>query len=489
MKTYRFALLRSTLLLITFAWALVVQPAWASRDARLPDLGGGGSSIVSPNEERELGTAWLRLYRAHVPTSTDPFIQAYLEQLLQRLSVHADLNHRDLELVVVNSPALNAFAVPGGIIGVNTGLFLHAQNEQQLSSVLAHELAHLSQRHYARGLERQKNAMLPNMAALLAGLVIAATAGGDAGMAAIAATQAGALDQQLRFSRQMEQEADRLGMGIMAKAGMDPYAMGDMFEAMLRSTRFSRRPPEFLMSHPVTESRISDARLRAERYPRREQQEMDLMFHLVRARIVLAHENNPQQAVRRFMDEMEGSVFPAEAARYGLVLALTKTHELERARETLQPLLESSPHNSAYITAAADIEAAEERFDKALPLLHSALERTPDSHPLNVRYAEMLMTAGRYGLGESVLEKHVKRRPGDPYLWYLLAETHGLAGHILQVHTARAEYFVLVGLFDKAEIQLKNALARVEESDTRKRAELNERLKEVRDLKEKNPLR
>lgn len=474
---------RSLLLFLTLSLTLGAPSGWAARDLALPDLGDASSGLVSPAQERELGEAWLRLYRSQVPTSTDPFIYEYLEQLLHRLSLHSDLTHRQLELVVVNNPAMNAFAVPGGVIGVNTGLFLYAQNEHQLSSVLAHELAHLSQRHYARRVEREKNASIPNMAALLAGMVLAATAGGEAGMAAISAVQASAIERQLRFSRQMEQEADRIGMGILSDAGMDPYAMSDMFDIMLRATRYSRRPPEFLLSHPVTESRVADSRVRAGRYPRG-QYDSDLGFHLVRARITLAHATNPQHAVRRFTDELEGDSLSRDAARYGLTLALIKTNQLDKAKEALAPLLESSPHNSAYVVAAADIEAAAQQHDKALSILRTALKRTPDSHPLNVRYGELLMAAGQYLLGESVLDAHTKRRPNDPYVWYLLAEINGLAGHILEVHKARSEYFILVGLFDKAEIQLKNALALLDENDTRERARLEEKLSDVRNLKE-----
>ena len=478
MNTYR-----STILLLGLLWVLGVQPVWAATDLRLPDLGGASSGLVSPAEEQELGQAWLRLYRSQVPTSSDPFIRDYVEQLLRRLSLHSELEHRNLDLVVAENPTLNAFAVPGGVIGVNTGIFLFAQSEQQLSSILAHELAHLSQRHYARRVEAQKNASIPTMAALLAGMILAATAGGDAGMAAITAVQASSIERQLRFSRQMEQEADRIGMTTMVEAGMDPYAMAEMFDVMLRATRYSRRPPAFLLSHPVTENRIADARLRAERYPK-SQHPRDLQFYLIRARVILAHANNPQQVVRRFMDEMQGDTLSREAARYGLTLALTKTNDLDKASETLQPLLEQSPTNPAYIVAAADIEAARQRFDRALPILRDALKRTPDSHPLNVRYAEMLMSAGRYSLGESVLEAHVKRRPKDPYVWYLLAEMYGLAGHIFEVHQTRAEYFILMGLFDKADIQLKNALALVDETDERTRARINERLKDVEELRE-----
>lgn len=175
----------------------------AAAEIELPMLGDTSSSMISPVQERVLGQKWLRLYRSQVPTSSDPLIIDYLEKLLDRLAAHSQLENKDLELVLVQNNTLNAFAVPGGIIGVHTGLLSYARTENQLASVLAHELAHLSQRHYARQLEQQKNMTAPFYAGMLASLVLLATSGSsDAGMAALATTQAAALDAQLRFSRQ-----------------------------------------------------------------------------------------------------------------------------------------------------------------------------------------------------------------------------------------------------------------------------------------------
>src|SRR5690606_25881880 len=171
------------------------------------------------------------------------------------------------EFVLLDSNQLNAFAAPGGIIGVNGGLFLHAQTEAEYASVLAHELAHLSQRHFARGLEAQQRMALPLMAALLAGVVAAAAGAGDAGMAAILSAQAAAMQEQRRFSRQNEQEADRIGLINLERAGYDPNAMPRMFERLMRQYRFDRKPPEFLLTHPVSESRVADTRNRAEQMP------------------------------------------------------------------------------------------------------------------------------------------------------------------------------------------------------------------------------
>ena len=236
--------------------------------APLPDLGDASSAIVSPDQEYRLGRAWLRQLRAQVPLIHDPLIYDYLYNLVYRLASASDIERPDIALVVINNAAINAFAVPGGVMGLNGGLLLNARTEDEVGGVIAHELAHLSQRHFARGVERSQQNSWAGLAALLASIAIAATAGGEAGMAALATTQAASIDAQLRFSRANEQEADRIGMQTLVRADMNPAAMADFFEALQRSMRYyGDLPPEFLLTHPVTESRITDARARAAPWP------------------------------------------------------------------------------------------------------------------------------------------------------------------------------------------------------------------------------
>ena len=238
-------------------------------ELKLPNLGESSTSLFSPEQEYKLGRAWLRMFRSQVPTMEDPMVHDYLESLLYTLVTHSELQDRRIELVVVDNPVLNAFAVPGGVIGIHTGLMLYAQSEDELATVLAHEIAHLSQRHFSRGVEQQKKQQPLTLAGMLAGLVLIATTGGSAGLAALSASQAAAIESQMRFSRSSEQEADRIGMQTLVAADMDPHAAPAMFERMLAATRYSggSRTPEFLRTHPLSESRIADTRNRA-RQPR-----------------------------------------------------------------------------------------------------------------------------------------------------------------------------------------------------------------------------
>ena len=467
------------LFVLTLCLILPVNPVNAA-DLDLPDLGDASAGLITPAAEYELGQQWLMAYRSQMPTSADPFIQSYVEQLVSRLATYSDLRDLRLDVLVIENPTLNAFAVPGGIIGINTGLFRYAQNEQQFSSVIAHELAHLSQRHYARKVQEQQKNSVGYLAAMLASIAIAATTDGDAGIAAISATQAAAIDAQLRFSRYMEAEADRIGMETMIRAEMDPYAMPGMFEEMLSATRYQRRPPEFLLTHPVTESRISDSKLRAQQYPKK-YYAPNLEYELVKVRAGLVHEKNFREAERNFRILIENSDSFNEVAHYGLALSLTKQRRLEDARKEIIHLLQYDADNLFYVAAFAEIEAERGNFDNAIAVIKNKLGSYPNHHALNVRLAEIYMKASRYKECETLLKAHVERRPKDDYVWYLLAEVHGLAGNILDVHLARAEYFILNGIFPKAEIQLVNALKRVE-NDRQLKAKVEQRLADVRKL-------
>ncbi|WP_339897868.1 M48 family metalloprotease [uncultured Gilvimarinus sp.] len=467
---------------LSLVLSLLLALPYAGRadELNLPDFGDTSSGIVSYQEEKRLGQLFMRSYRAQVPTSDDPLLITYLRELIGQLAQYSQLNNRNFELIVVENPTMNAFAAPGNVIGVHTGLFTYSQNEAQLASVLTHELAHLSQRHYARRLEQQRNMTIPFYTALLASLVLAAS-GSDGGMAAMAATQAAAADAQLRFSRQNEQEADRLGIDTLIDAGYDPHAAPEMFEQMLRASRYSRRPPDFLLTHPVTESRVADARSRAMRYPRDRMKQDSLDFQLMRARVRVLQAETAQQAIGIFQSELDGNNTTPDASRYGLALAYSRTGDAKEAAKALAPLLQKDPNRLVYQVMDIDVDLAAKDYDTALDKLRNGLRRLPNYYPFNVRYAEALMNSGRYQSGADFLSQYVRKESEDPYMWYLLAEVNGLAGDVLGVHEARAEYFIQVGIYDRAMVQLRNAL-KLAKNDSHRSAILQERLRYVERL-------
>ncbi|ATR82216.1 peptidase M48 [Pseudomonas sp. FFUP_PS_473] len=444
--------LRPTLLTLA---CLLALPSHADD---LPSLGDASSAIVSPQQEHQLGRAWLSLLRGNVGQLSDPQLKDYVETSVYRLAETSQLQDRRLEFILIDSKELNAFAAPGGIVGVNGGLFLNAQNEGEYASVLAHELAHLSQRHFARGVEAQQRMQLPMMAALLAGIVVAASGAGDAGIAAIAGSQAAAIQEQRRFSRQNEQEADRIGIINLEKAGYDPRNMPSMFERLMRQYRFDAKPPEFLLTHPVTESRIADTRNRAEQAPAGGTED-SLRYQLMRSRVQLTYEGTPGLAAKRFRAMLEENP-TLDAARYGLAIAQTKGGQLNEARENLKPLLAKAPNDITYNLAQIDLDITNNRLADAEQRVTKMLTLYPGSYPLQQARADVLLKLNRPAEAEKALDGLLKNRPDDPDVWYEVAEARGLSGNTIGLHQARAEYFALVGDYDQAIQQLDYAKRR-----------------------------
>jgi beta-barrel assembly-enhancing protease len=434
---------------------LLCVPAAGPASNRLPELGDRSSAVVSPEMEQRIGQQLLRQVRAQLPTADDPLLKYYTEMLLYRLAEHSELNQRNLSMVLIDSPQINAFAAPGGVIGVNLGLYLTAHNVHEFSGVLAHELAHLSQRHFARTIEMQQRQALPYVAAMLASILIAAATGTDAGIAAMGATQAATQMSQLSHSRAWEQEADRIGIRTMAAAGMDPNAMATMFERMQRAHRHSARPPEFLLTHPVTESRIADARNRAAGMPRREYQDSE-DFQLMKSRAMVHYASTPAAGVQQFRDAMDRTG-GAAAARYGLALALAKAGQTEEAVEIARELYEQRPGSILVAASYADLLRMADRTAAALDVLDGQLRRHPDNKPLSLIQARVLSQDGAHDRAAAVLQRQAARHPSDHDIWYELAETAGLAGNIFGVHQARAEYFLLVGNLRSALQHLEHA--------------------------------
>jgi predicted Zn-dependent protease len=457
----------------------------ASEELKLPNLGESSTSLFSAEFEHQIGRAWLRAFRRQAPTVDDPLLQDYLETLIYKLVNHSKLEDRRIEVVIVDNPTINAFAVPGGVIGIHNGLLMYAQSEDELATVLAHEIAHLSQRHFSRGVEHQKNQQPFTYAAMLASLVLLATVGGDAGMAAMSATQAVTMDSALRYSRGNESEADRVGMQTMVDAGLDPRAAPAMFNRMLQASRYAggNRMPEFMRTHPLSENRIADTSNRARQYPK-QIRPPNLGFQLMRARVANHLADTPAEAIQKFRGELDGSPVSKEAAHYGLVLALTDAGRPDEASLELDSIWSKDSDRIEYIIADAEIQLARNQPEAAVNKLTAQLRLSPGNHALTMTYAKALMEAQQAHVAEEVLVAQSKINVGDPGLWYLLAEIQGLSGNIIGVHRSRAEYFILTGNLNQAEKQLTYAL-KLTHTDYVTTAKINQRIRDIGDLRHK----
>jgi len=447
-----------------------------SRD--LPVLGDASSSLISPDMERSIGEQFLKQLHASLPTISDPLLKYYITTSLADLAQHSELRDSLLQVVVIDSDDINAFAAPGGVVGVNLGLMLYAEDVHEYSSVLAHELAHLSQRHFARGVEEQRAQTLPTIASLIAAIMVGVLGGGDAGIAAISASQAMAQSSQLKYSRTREQEADRVGLNTMAQADLDPNGMSRMFERMQRAYRFSRRPPEFLLTHPLSEARISDAKLQAQAYGVRRYED-SLDYALMRNRAIIHYMDSPQDAVKEYEQEVRDDP-ESIPARYGLAIALSRAGEHSQALAIGDALFTENPRKILYIAALGEFLIAAEKYDQAEKLLSHNLAINPDNAPLAMLYADALTKAGNFGSAEAVLTRQSLVRPDDVDVWYDLAEVSGLAGNIIGVHRARAEYFALHGAYQQAIQHLEYARRLADRGNSPLVARLDQRIDDFR---------
>ncbi len=456
------ALLTSLACLLLACLLLVTTTArgQASGEASLPSIGGVGGGLISEQQENDIGRQVMISIRRSASQIEDPLVYDYLSAVIYRLVPSAPLENRDLTLALIDSPAINAFAVPGNIVGVNGGLFLNAENEQQFASVLAHELAHLSQRHFARRMEQQKMSAPLQIAGMLAGIVLTAVTQSDIGIAAIAGTQAMAVQNMLAYSRSHEQEADRVGLDILASAGMDPKGMPEMFQIMMRQNRLQgNQVPEYLSTHPLTQSRVSDTLSRAKQYSE-ENYTDSLEYHLIRARLQVRYARSADIAVDTFRSYLEQATPTPEnssALRYGLAVALLSNNQPQQAESRLRALLEHNPGRITYLVTLAEALTNQQQFDEARKIMQAALTRNPGNYPITDRLATIEIEAGNAERAVDHLKQLTRQLPNREYLWLGLAEAEGMARNIVGVHRARAEYNILIGDLEAAVAQLRQA--------------------------------
>ena len=464
---------------------LSIAPAVRADNIALPDIGASAGRLITPEEERKLGRQFMRSVRRSLPVMDDPLLVEYIEGLGQRLASQADEGRRNFYFFLIDQPVINAFAGPGGHIGVYSGLILATESESELASVVAHEIAHVTQDHLVRAFESASQMSAPTAALLLAAILLGSAVSGDLGMAAAAGIQAAAIQQQLNFTRQNEKEADRVGIKTLAQADFDPNAMPVFFERMARASRlYENNAPEFLRTHPVTTDRIADALGRAGAFAYRQRQE-DLNYFLLRAILRERSFSNPKQAVTHFAGTLkQGRYRQEDAERYGYALALLRDHQAKKARPEARRLIAKAPTNIAYVLLDARIKAQLGQVDKALKSVSTALELFPGNYSLTQYFAELSLEHGQPGKAEKALERALKRRPDEPALYKLRSRAEAAQGNRADAHRYLAEAHYLNGQLERAKQQLEVAL-RGEQFDFYDAAKLQAKLEDIKsELKE-----
>lgn len=428
-----------------------------AQDIQLPDIGDPSRAVFSTLAEQQVGQAFMREIRSQVDVVNDPFIDQYIQSLGQKLVAHSAGDNRHFTFFVVNDPTINAFAGPGGFIGVNTGLITTTETESELAAVLAHEIAHVTQGHIARDIAHNKKMSIPAIAGLAAAILVGINNPqmGQAAAAALAGVQA---QSQINFTRGEEEEADRIGMQDLYASGFNPRAMPAFFERMQREMRYYQQPPAFLLDHPVTTQRIADSLNRADAYPYK-QYPTSLTYFLVRARVKVLEARDPQDAVQEFSQALKtGQYRDEEAARYGLVVALMAAGDNHRARQALAPLLKKDPERIPFLDALARIELAENHVEKAVKVYADAREIYPDDAIIVRGYSNALLQAGRPRKVIKLLNDYSQDGPLDARMYRDLAQAYQARGDTVEAEAALAEHYYRNGRLDAAIHQLKLAM-------------------------------
>ena len=403
----------------------------------LPDLGDVSQTSLSPAQERQIGQQSMLQIRASRQFLDDPEVNDYLNQLGSKLVEFSGEPSLGFEFFAVNDEAVNAFAIPGGFIGVNVGLLLLTQSESELASVLGHEIAHVTQHHYARLLNGTKGDGLASMAAI-AVAILAARNNPQASTAAIAGTQARAVQKQLDFTRVHEQEADRLGLDTLQKAGFNAHAMPEFLDRLQHATRLVEgNAPNYLRTHPITSERVADIENRVNKEPYRLMID-SLDFQLVRTKLIAAQKTSAD-ALSYFEQAVHGAKFGNPIAqRYGLVLSLLRAQNITRASAEMQQLQTLVKNNPFIDTLAGRVNEANKKTSEILAFYRSAVQNHPQHRALVYAYAEALLQANQADLASKLLAERVNRYPADTRLYQLQARAYAAQNKQLEHHQALA---------------------------------------------------
>lgn len=458
-RQYEMANLEKRLLSVCLSLLIAAPaPSGYAGTVNLPSIGDSSGSIVTPEQERRLGEAFMRSVRQRMKVIDDPEINEYLRFVGYQLVASSTDVSRNFTFFIVQEPSINAFAAPGGFIGMHSGLLLATESESELAAVLAHEIAHITQRHMARAYEAAERMSVPMAAALLAAILLGSR-DGHLGSAALAAATAGSTQYQINFTRANEKEADRIGIEMLAQAGFDPRSMPIFFERLQQSSRYyGNTLPEFLSTHPITINRIAESTSRADQYPRRQFPD-SLNYHLARARLLVLTEEDPHKAVAVFQERLKNGQYRNEdAERYGYALALLAAGKHIEAREQIQKLRKKDPDRIAYRIAAAEAELAAGNTATSRKLYSESLELYPDNYSLTLHYAETLLRTGDARKAKDILQGLTRNREPTSEVYRLLARAASEAGSPAESHHSMAEYYYLNGQINAAIDQLNIAL-------------------------------
>jgi predicted Zn-dependent protease len=433
------------LLLVTTLSFAVFSAGAGADDVRLPDMGSPADAILNSNEEAQIGRAIMRDIRNSGQVVEDPLVTEYLNDIGSRIAAQTNEGQHSFTFFAVQDGRINAFALPGGYIGVHTGLLEATRNEDELAGVLAHEVAHVTQRHIARAIHANSRQSILTTAMMLGAIIVAAAGGSsDAVQGAVAVAQGTAVQQQINFTRSNEYEADRVGIAALADAGFDPYGMASFFDVLSRQQTSSpdKRAPEFMRTHPVTTARVAEARNRAREYPTIRSQD-SVSYGIARTRVIVADFDTPEQAVAHFESrEYENQ---NDIERYGRAVAYQRAGKYYEALPIFEALLEKDKSVIAYHIGLGQTLVALDQWSTAIDVFERALALFPRNVPLVIEYGERLLELGQPAKAHTLLLDLLNNVPPTPAQVRLIARAASLAGEEAEAYYYMSEYRLMIG--------------------------------------------
>jgi predicted Zn-dependent protease len=475
-------LLKQILIAVLIAAVSLSSIAQTGR-VNLPELGNSASNVLSNAEEREYAEGLIRQMRAYELLIEDPLINDFFSDMGFNLVSRSDQPEAAFSFVVLDQEVINAFAAPGGVIALHSGLILLADTQDEVAGVLSHEIAHITQLHMYRAFEKGKTMNVIAMLAML-GLILASGGDGQVVTGAVMGAQAAAAQAQINFTRHNEVEADRVGIRTLAAAGYDPQGMADFFSRMGQTSRANGEgPPEFLRTHPVSVNRIAEAESRIQNLPPVEAAEGQ-QFYIVQARLRALLEKDPNKAIKHFKTELEKPLTDARknGNLYGLAIARQRNAEYDKAGAILSDLLEKEPSRLAFQLQMADLHLKSGQHEQAISALSDLYQSFPGNKAIALEYGRALLEQNKPELAETasvVLRQQLVKGENDPALYALYAQAANIAGDEVRSTEAIAESYYQRGGTEEAITQLER-LARQSDLDYYQRARVSARLMELR---------
>jgi predicted Zn-dependent protease len=475
-------LLKQILIAVLIAAVSLSSIAQTGR-VNLPELGNSASNVLSNAEEREYAESLIRQMRAYELLIEDPLINDFFSDMGFNLVSRSDQPEAAFSFVVLDQEVINAFAAPGGVIALHSGLILLADTQDEVAGVLSHEIAHITQLHMYRAFEKGKTMNVIAMLAML-GLILASGGDGQVVTGAVMGAQAAAAQAQINFTRHNEVEADRVGIRTLAAAGYDPQGMADFFSRMGQTSRANGEgPPEFLRTHPVSVNRIAEAKSRIQNLPPVEAAEGQ-QFYIVQARLRALLEKDPNKAIKHFKTELEKPLTDARknGNLYGLAIARQRNAEYDKAGAILSDLLEKEPSRLAFQLQMADLHLKSGQHEQAISALSDLYQSFPGNKAIALEYGRALLEQNKPELAETasvVLRQQLVKGENDPALYALYAQAANIAGDEVRSTEAIAESYYQRGGTEEAITQLER-LSRQTDLDYYQRARVSARLMELR---------